>query len=167
MKRSSIEGAGILADVVPQRGGPQGLHAANEDDVARAYKDGKSQSATSPNYTGRRLTVGLQVTSVVAFMTFASSTRSFAAKVNAQPSFTILVFSFRQVPRPILANAENEAGRIFERAGIHVTWRDCPTGDESCPKDAGPVFFPALMSDPVQNKVLGTVSGHAVATDIA
>lgn len=133
--------------------------------MARAYKDGKPQTATSPNYAGRRLTVGLLVTSVVAFMTFASSTRSFAAKVNAQPCFTVLVFNFRQVPGPILANAENEAGRIFEHAGIHVTWRDCPTGDESCPKGAGPVFFLALMSGPVQNKFLGTVSGKAVATD--
>ena len=61
--------------------------------------------------------------------------------------------------------AEKEAGRILDQAGVHVTWRDCPTGNEPCRKGPGRVFFLAMMAGPMQNKFLDTVSGYAVLPD--
>ena len=58
--------------------------------------------------------------------------------------------------------AEKEAGRILEHAGVPVTWRDCPTGNEPCRKGPGRVFFLAMMAGPVQNKFLDTIAGHAL-----
>lgn len=78
------------------------------------------------------------------------------------PAFTVLVFNFRQVPDPLLQNAEETARRIFQRAGLQVTWRECPASDLPCHKGSKPVFFLALTAGPAQNKFLDTVAGHAV-----
>ena len=77
-------------------------------------------------------------------------------------AITVLVFNFRRVQGTTLAKAEDESGRIFARAGVHVTWRDCPTGNEPCQKGQGRVFFLAIKAGPVQNEYLGTVSGYAL-----
>jgi len=77
-------------------------------------------------------------------------------------AITVLVFNFRQVQRTILVKAEDESGRILARAGVHVTWRDCPAGNEPCQKGQGRVFFLAIKSGPVQNEFLDTVSGYAL-----
>jgi hypothetical protein len=77
-------------------------------------------------------------------------------------AITVLVFNFRQVQSTTLAKAEDESGRILARAGVNVTWRDCPTGNESCQKGEGRVFFLAIKAGPVQNEFLDTVSGYAL-----
>jgi len=77
-------------------------------------------------------------------------------------AITVLVFNFRQVQRTTLARAEEESGRILARAGVHVTWRDCPTGNDACQKGQGRVFFLAIKAGPVQNEFLDTVSGYAL-----
>jgi hypothetical protein len=74
----------------------------------------------------------------------------------------VLVFNFRQAPPETLVKAEKEAGRILEQAGVSLTWRDCPTGNEPCQKGPGRVFFLAMMAGPVQNKSLDTISGYAL-----
>ena len=61
------------------------------------------------------------------------------------------LFSFstiEKLPVETLVKAEKEAGRILDQAGVHVTWRDCPTGDEPCRKGPGRVFFLAMMAGP-------------------
>lgn len=87
-----------------------------------------------------------------------------ALGVDPKPdlAITVLVFNFRQVQGNTLAKAEDESGRILARAGVHVTWRDCPTGNEPCLKGQGRVFFLAIKAGPVQNEFLDTVSGYAL-----
>jgi hypothetical protein len=87
--------------------------------------------------------------------------------VNPEPdlAITVLVFNFKQVQGTILAKAEGESGRILAHAGVHVTWRDCPTGNEPCLKGQGRVFFLAIKAGPVQNEFLDTVSGYALLQD--
>jgi hypothetical protein len=87
---------------------------------------------------------------------------AFASQAIDSPAITVLVFNFRQVPAATLVKAEKEAGRILEQAGVPVTWRDCPTGNEPCRRGSGRVFFLAMMAGPVQNKFLDTISGYAV-----
>jgi hypothetical protein len=60
---------------------------------------------------------------------------------------------------------ENEAGRILEHAGVRVTWRDCPSGNEPCRKGPGRVFILAMIVGPVQNRFVDMVSGYAVPPD--
>lgn len=80
-------------------------------------------------------------------------------------AITVLVFNFRHVQSTTLAKAEDESGRILAGAGVHVTWRDCPTGNEPCQKGQGRVFFLAIKAGPVQNEFLDTVSGYALLPD--
>ena len=94
-----------------------------------------------------------------------SPATAFASETNNGSGITVLVFNFRQAPAETLVKAEKEAGRILEHAGVPVTWRDCPTGDEPCQKGLGRVFFLAMMAGPVQNKFLDTISGYALLPD--
>jgi hypothetical protein len=89
-------------------------------------------------------------------------TTAFASETNKGTAITVLVFNFRQAPAETLVKAEMEAGRILEQAGVPVTWQDCPTGNETCRKGPGRVFFLAVKAGPVQNKFLDTISGFAM-----
>ncbi len=95
----------------------------------------------------------------------ASPATAFASETCNGSGITVLVFNFRQAPAEALVKAEKEAGRILEHAGVPVTWRDCPTGNEPCRKGPGRVFFLAMMAGPVQNKFLDTISGYALLPD--
>jgi len=116
-----------------------------------------------------RMSMGL--VGLVAIIGIAFPATGFAGKSdpkanldpgNNGPAITVLVFNFRQAPPETLLKAEKEAGRILEHAGVPVTWRDCPTGNEPCRKGPGRVFFLAMMAGPVQNKFLDTISGYAL-----
>lgn len=78
---------------------------------------------------------------------------------------TVLVFNFREVPAKILSEAEHEAGRIFEHAGVSVTWQDCPIRTEPCRKAPSHIFILALMKGSTQNHLGDAVSGYAVPHD--
>jgi len=80
------------------------------------------------------------------------------------PSFTVMVFNFRQVSSDILSNAEKEANQIFGRAGIKIVWQECPTGNEPCRGGPGPVFFLAIKAGPAENQFLDVVSGQAIVS---
>jgi hypothetical protein len=88
--------------------------------------------------------------------------RAFGVDPKPDLAITVLVFNFRQVQSTTLAKAEEESGRILALAGVHVTWRDCPTGNDPCQKGQGRVFFLAIKAGPVQNEFLDTVSGYAL-----
>jgi len=83
----------------------------------------------------------------------------------AVAALTVMVFNFRQVSTEILSNAEREADQIFAHAGIKIVWQECPTGNESCRKRPGPVFFLAIKAGPAQNKFLDVVSGQAIVAN--
>ncbi len=133
--------------------------------MKRIQSDRGSQTANTQSYVGRRVSSGLPLTSVMVLVTLALASHSFAVEANPGSSFTVLVFNFRQIPIDVLAKAENAADGIFEHAGVHITWRDCPTGSQSCHKGPGTVFFLAIMAGPAQNRFLDTVSGQAVVAD--
>jgi len=123
-------------------------HGAHEPNPVRGQRSDGGQFVP-----GLLLSMALLIGLVVPPTAFATG------KGNAS-AMTVLVFNFRQVPGEVLANAENEAGRIFERAGVYVSWRDCPTGSEPCPKGAGYVLLLAIMAGPIQIQ-LDVISGRA------
>jgi hypothetical protein len=84
---------------------------------------------------------------------------------STESAVTVLVFNFRNLPAETLIPAENEAGRILQGAGLQVTWRDCPTGNEPCRIGPGRVLFLSMSAGPVQNKFVETVSGYALLHD--
>ena len=112
--------------------------------------------------TCRQFVLGLLLAGTAAMVGLSFSATAFASETTDSAAITVLVFNFRQAPAETLLKAEKEARRILEHAGVPVTWRDCPTGNEPCRKGPGRVFFLAMMAGPVQNKFLDTVSGYAV-----
>lgn len=88
-----------------------------------------------------------------------------ATEATKGQEITVLIFNFRQVPHQTLVKAENETRRILQQAGVHVTWRDCPTGNEPCHRGPGRTFILAMMVGPAQHKFMDTVSGYAVLPD--
>ena len=124
----------------------------------------KSSSAKSWKSEGCQPRFYFLLTALVVLTTlFAPETASGAESLES--AITVLVFNFRQVPVKTLVMAENEAGAIIDRAGMRVTWQDCPTGDRPCQKGPGRTFVLAMMASPSQNQFLDTVSGYAIISD--
>jgi hypothetical protein len=88
-----------------------------------------------------------------------------ASEVAKGPNITVLVFNFRQVPISVLVRAEKEAARILQQAGVHVDWRDCPTGNEPCRIGPGRVMFLAMSAGRGQKNFEDTISGYALPHD--
>lgn len=112
--------------------------------------------------TWRHFRLVFLLAGTAAIMGPAFLATAFASDTTDSPVITVLVFNFRQAPAETLLKAEKEAGRILEQAGVPVTWRDCPTGNEPCRKGSGRVLFLALKAGPVQNTFLDTISGFAM-----
>jgi len=115
------------------------------------------------SYGQRLFNLGWLVVGLILIAAPFSKT-AVAAEVG-NPAITVLVFNFRQVPAETMVKAENEAGRIFGHAGVHVTWRDCPTGDEPCQKGPGRVLILEMMADQVLDKSMDSVAGYAILSD--
>ena len=84
-------------------------------------------------------------------------------------SLTIIVDNYSQASAAVLARAENEAGRIFGRAGLSAVWLNCSTGQVSV--DTQPSCHKAVEATDVRLRILpahvrdkfqGTVFGFAV-----
>jgi len=116
---------------------------------------GESKVAGSRNFTGCQFKLGLLLVGTAALMGPVFPATAFASETSKDPAITVLVFNFRQAPAETLVKAEKEAG-------VPVTWRDCPTGNEPCQKGPGRVFFLAMMAGPIQNKFLDSISGYAL-----
>jgi hypothetical protein len=75
-----------------------------------------------------------------------------------QPTITVLVFDQTGVARSASRQAEQEARKILQRAGIEVTWHDCsqkpPNQDQACHKIPGSGQFIVSISNQGDN--LGT-----------
>ena len=124
------------------------------------------KATRNQNSAGCQFKLRFFLVSLAVLIRLAHPTAAFASETDDGPAITVLVFNFREVPVETLLKAEREAGRILDHAGVHVTWRDCPTGNEPCRKGSGRVFFLAMMAGPMQNKFLDTVSGYAVHPDL-
>jgi hypothetical protein len=129
--------------------------------VKTKHGNRKSKAVGSRNSTGWQFKIGLLL-GTAALLGTAFPANAFASETKRSAAITVLVFNFRQAPPETLVKAEKEAGRILEQAGVSLTWRDCPTGNEPCQKGPGRVFFLAMMAGPVQNKSLDTISGYAL-----
>jgi hypothetical protein len=160
MKFPCIEVARVSAQVV--------LTAAirtEEDGMNTNHGDRGLNATRSRNSAGCQLKRGFFLVGLAVLIRLAHPTAAFASETDNGPAITVLVFNYREVPVETLVKAEREAGRILDQAGVRVTWRDCPTGNETCRKGPGRVFFLAMMAGPMQNKFLDTVSGYAVLPD--
>jgi hypothetical protein len=124
------------------------------------------KATRNQNSAGCQFNLDFLLVGLAVLILLAHSTATFASETDNGPAITVLVFNYREVPVETLVKAETEAGRILEQAGAHVTWRDCPTGNEPCRKGPGRVFSLAMMAGPMQNKSLDTVSGYAVLPDL-
>jgi hypothetical protein len=119
----------------------------------------------SRNIAGCQFKRGFFLVGLAVLIRLAHPTAAFASETDNGPAITVLVFNYREVPVKTLVKAEREAGRILDQAGVHVTWRDCPTGNETCSKGPGRVFILSVMAGPVQNKVEDRVAGFALIPD--
>lgn len=117
------------------------------------------------NSAGCQFKLGFFLVGLAVLIRLAHPTAACASETDKGPAITVLVFNFREAPVETLVKAEKEAGRILDQAGVHVTWQDCPTGDEPCRKGPGRVFFLSMMAGPVQSKFADSVSGYAVLPD--
>lgn len=142
---------------------PQYTVASGRPSAGQALKT-SSHSAPKAVHPISTFRLGLLLVGM-ALMGSAFPATVSASETDNGPAITVLVFNFRQVPAGTLLKAEKEAGRVFEQAGVSVTWRDCPTGNEPCRKAPGRVFFLAMMVGPVQSKFLDTISGYALLPD--
>lgn len=128
--------------------------------MSATHADLGSNSGRSRNFNRWQFKLGFLpgVTLLIGLVVLPSA---LATEKKSASTMTVLVFNFRRVPSEVLAKAENEAAGIFERSGVHVTWRSCPTGGEPCQKGLGFVLFLAIVAGPVQNTMLDTISGTA------
>lgn len=100
---------------------------------------------------------------IAAFLLLcATAAPAFTLDSLPDSNVTVLVFNFRKVQAKTLVAAENEASRILLRAGLSVTWRDCPIGTEPCRIGPSRVLFLSMSADPAQDKFLDTVAGYAL-----
>jgi hypothetical protein len=160
MKFPCIEVARVSAQVV--------LTAAirtEEDGMNAKHGNRRLKTTRNRNSAGCQFKRGFFLVGLAVLIRLAHPTAAFASETDNGPAITVLVFNYREVPVETLVKAEREAGRILDQAGVRVTWRDCPTGNETCRKGPGRVFFLSMMAGPVQNKFLDTVSGYAVLPD--
>lgn len=123
------------------------------------------KATRNQNSAGCQFKLGFFLVGLAVLIRLAHPTAALASETDNGTAITALVFNYREVPVKTLIKAEREAGRILDQAGVHVTWRDCPTGNEPCRKGPGRVFFLAMMVGPVQGKFADTVSGHALLPD--
>ncbi len=54
------------------------------------------------------------------------------ALFGASPVFTVRVYTYGTVARPKVERAEQEAGRVFRRAGVEIAWTDCRLAAPTC-----------------------------------
>ena len=124
-----------------------------------------SKATRNQNSAGCQFKLVFFLVGLAVLIRLAHPTAAFASETDNGPAITVLVFNFRAAPVETLVKAEKEAGRILDQAGVHVTWRDCPTGDEPCRKGPGRVFFLSMTAGPVRSKLADAVSGYAVLPD--
>jgi hypothetical protein len=77
-----------------------------------------------------------------------------AVAAAGRESITVQVFNYAGAPASEVRQAKSEAGWIFRRAGIDITWVDCPPivrergADQVCKEPADPHLF-VLAINPV------------------
>lgn len=95
---------------------------------------------------------------VVAFPARGESNR------DERPQVSVSVYNDAQVPAAVLAQAEREAGKIFSRAGLEVSWVNCSPAElrvetrGSCESFAWPAYLALhILPRPVRpvNEVFG------------
>src|ERR1700690_1370350 len=124
-----------------------------------------------------RLSLGLRFmvsSTVVIGLAFPKTV--LAGETDPHPTITVLVFNYSHASPAILVEAEREAGRIFEDAGLRVAWSGCPRPSGGPPGACQTSLKKTelmlrIVSAPVgnssQDTVLGTVFGFAVHPAVA
>jgi hypothetical protein len=85
---------------------------------------------------------------------------------DERPQVSVSVYDDARVPAAVLAQAEREAGKIFARAGLEVTWVNCSTWEvrvetqASCERFAWPAYL-ALHIVPRSIRPMNEVFGVA------
>ena len=59
---------------------------------------------------------------------------AFPDENDASPTITVQIYNYAQASPAVLKEAEREAGRILNEAGLRAVWLECPVG----PSTAGP-----------------------------
>jgi hypothetical protein len=95
-----------------------------------------------------------------------------ASETDPRPTITVLVFNYSHASPAILVEAEREAGRIFEEAGLRVAWLGCPM-PSGAPQGACQTLLKEtelmlrIVSAPVGTSFQDTVFGFAAHPAVA
>jgi hypothetical protein len=103
-------------------------------------------------------------------VTFAGlSLAGFAADNPLNPTITIQVYNYSQASPAVLNQAEREAGRILEQAGVRASWVECSVDPSSvspqgpCQKSPPPTETRLrILATPIQKHSPDSVFGFAV-----
>jgi len=130
-------------------------------------------SAVKANQRSRHPVLCLSVVLAALGVGILAFPKSALAEVEAVASINILVHNYSEVPPLVLADAEREAGRILDQAGVRAVWLDCsdkhPTDLESICKSGWGTRNVALrlLSRHVTNKFQDFTFGFAVMPGLA
>ena len=83
---------------------------------------------------------------------------------EANPKIRVLVYNMAKVPSPILVQAEKEASRIFNDAGIYLMWEECPCSQGLGPEDLMLRIIPQLFGSR-RSKIGSNALGYAPASE--
>ena len=61
-----------------------------------------------------------------------------AVSAAAEPGLTVWVYNYSPAPAVEIRRAEQEAAAVFQRAGIEVSWVNCPIDDRVCGTESKP-----------------------------
>lgn len=68
---------------------------------------------------------------LVVLLSGLFSLRPTSALATENPQLVVYVYNDAQASLETLTSAEQHAGRIFSKAGLDITWRNCPCSDET------------------------------------
>ncbi len=109
------------------------------------------------NLLWRSLSLAFILANVTAGM---AETRRLEEEATSDPKIRVLVYNMANVPSPVLAQAENEASRIFNEARIYPLWVECPCDNGLSSTDLMLRIIPKLFGT-TRAKVSNDALGYA------
>src|SRR5215472_10798913 len=103
------------------------------------------------------LVLVLAVLPPIATNLWGTPPRSGRGEAEESARVTISVYNDAEVPIDVLGQAEEQAERVFEQAGIEVTWLNCkvPAVNEEASRPCREAVFPKHLHLRIVRKSLG------------
>jgi hypothetical protein len=132
-----------------------------------------NESIRSKRLRGLRLRLRIAAV-LLGVMGFAFSDTAYASPAEPNPTMRVRVLNYTQATPSTVAQAEREAARIFDEAGLKTVWLDCPLGEakdvpqDPCqePLEANEIMV-RVLSDKTRHGYQDNAFGFAVAPLLA